>query len=83
MSQLTTPQATFLAAALVLLGGLSAYFGRGFAFLLKRWWIGAPKQEQAAYFNSVADLLAKLKANDTTIENLHRFDVILRNPTFA
>lgn len=83
MFELTAPQATLAGAALVFIGGLIAYFGRGLAFLLQRRLTGAPKHERAMYLNSLADLLAKLKANGATMEDVHRLDVVLRNPAFA
>ena len=83
MFELTAPQATVIAASLVLLGGLTAYFGRALAFLGKRWWTGAPKQEQAAYFNALADLTAKLKTSGVGVGELHQLETLLRNPNLA
>ena len=83
MFELSAPQATVIGAALVILGGLAAYFGRGLAFILQRRLIGAPRHEQAAYLNSLADLLGKLKVNGATMEDVHRLEVVLRNPAFA
>jgi len=80
MFQLTAPQATLIGAVLVLIGGL---VGRGFAFVLKRRMTGAPKHEQAAYFNSVADLAGKLRAHGMTIEDVQDLEALMRNPAIA
>jgi len=83
MLQITAPQATLIVAAITIVAGLIGWFGRGFTFLVHRWWTGAPKQEQAAYLNSVADLAAKLKANGTTLEEIGQFEKIMRKPSLA
>ncbi|HEV7290456.1 lysozyme inhibitor LprI family protein [Sphingomonas sp.] len=83
MLQVTAPQATLIVAAITLVAGLVGWFGRGFTFLIHRWWTGAPKQEQAAYLNSVADLAAKLKASGTTLDEVRQFEKIMRKPSLA
>lgn len=80
MLQITAPQATLIVAALTLVGGLIGWLARGPTFLLRRWWTGAPKQEQAAYLNSVADLAGKLRSNGMTIDEVHQFEKIMRKP---
>lgn len=83
MIQITAPQATLIVAAITLVAGLVGWFGRGITFLLHRWWTGAPKRENAAYLNSVADLAAKLKANGTTLDEVRQFEKIMRKPSLA
>ncbi len=80
MLQITAPQATLIVAAITMIGGLVGWFGRGFAFLLHRWWTGAPKREDATYLNSVADLAGKLRSNGMTIDEVHQFEKIMRKP---
>lgn len=80
MLQLTAPHATLIVAAVGIAGGLVGWLGRGLAFLLRRWWIGAPQQEQAAYLNSVADLATKLRASGMTLEDVHQFESIMHSP---
>lgn len=83
MLQITAPQATIIVAAITIVGGLIGWFGRGVTFLVNRWWTGAPKQEQAAYLSVVADLVAKLKANGMTLEEVRQFEMIMRKPGLA
>lgn len=83
MLQITAPQATLIVAAITVVAGLIGWFGRGFTFLVHRWWTGAPKQEQAAYLNSVADLAAKLKANGTTLDEVRQFEKVMSRPGLA
>lgn len=83
MLQITAPQATLIVATITLVAGIVGWFGRGFTFPVRRWWTGAPKQEQAAYRNSVADLAAKLKANETTLEKVRHCEKGMRKPTLA
>lgn len=83
MLELTAPQATLIVAAIGLAGGLVGWLGRGLAFIVRRWWTGAPRQEQAAYLNSVADLAGKLRSNGMTIDDVHQFESIMRSPTLA
>lgn len=83
MLQVTSPQASLIVAAITLVAGLIGWFGRGFTYLVHRWWIDAPKKEQAAYLNNVADLAAKLKANGTTLDEVHQFEKIMRKPDLA
>jgi len=83
MFQLTAAQATLIAAAIGFAAGLLGWLGRGLTFVLMRWWTGAPRHEQAAYLNSVADLAAKLRANGMTLNEVHQLEVIMRSPTVA
>lgn len=83
MLQLTAPQATLIVAAIGLVAGFIGWLGRGSTFLLRRWWTGAPKQEQATYLNSLADLAGKLRSNGMTINDVHQFESIMRNPAVA
>ena len=83
MLQLTAAQATLIVAVIGLAGGLLGWLGRGLTFVLRRWWTGAPRQEQAAYLNSVADLAAKLRANGMTLNDVHQLESIMRSPAVA
>lgn len=82
MEQLTEtdiPLVTVVGLAGVVVGWL----GRGLAFVLRRWWTGSPKHDNATYLNSVADLATKLRANGMTIEDVRQLEAIMRNPTVA
>lgn len=83
MLQLTPPQATLIAAVIALTGALLGWLGRAPAFLLHRWWTGAPRQEQATYLNSVADLASKLRTHGMTLEEVRELEAIVRNPAVA
>jgi hypothetical protein len=83
MLQLTAAQATLIAAVISFAAGLLGWLGRGLTFVLRRWWTGAPRQEQAAYLNSVADLAAKLRANGMTLNEVHQLEGIMRSPAVA
>lgn len=83
MLQITAPQATLVVLVVGLLAGLIGWLARGPTFLLRRWWTGAPKQEQAAYLNSVADLAGKLRSHGMTMDDVRQFEVIMRNPAVA
>ncbi|WP_298810218.1 hypothetical protein [uncultured Sphingomonas sp.] len=81
MLQITAPQATLIVLGVGLIAGFVGWLGRDSTFLLRRWWTGAPKQEQAAYLNSVADLAGKLRSNGMTLNDVHQFESIMGNPT--
>jgi uncharacterized protein YecT (DUF1311 family) len=83
MLQITAPQATLIVAAITLVGGLVGWFGRGFTFLLHRWWTGAPKREDAAYLHSVVDLAGKMQASGMTMNEVRQFESIMRAPAVA
>jgi uncharacterized protein YecT (DUF1311 family) len=83
MLQLTAPQATLIVAVVGLVAGFVGWLGQGSTFLLHRWWTGAPRQEQAAYLNSVADLAGKLRAHGMTMDDVRQFEAIMRNPAVA
>lgn len=83
MLQITAPQATLIVLVVGLLAGFIGWLARGPTFLLRRWWTGAPKQEQATYLNSVADLAGKLRAHGMTIHDVRQFEAIMRNPAVA
>lgn len=83
MENLTGPEVTLLVAVIGFAGGLLGWFGRGIAFVLRRWWTKAPKKEDAIYLNSVADLAAKLRANGMTMEDVRGFEVMMRGSTAA
>src|SRR5207244_644104 len=57
--------------------------GRGFAYLVRRWWTGAPKKEHVAYLTSIADLAAKLRASGMNIDDVRQLETILRSPAIA
>lgn len=83
MLQLTAPQATLIVAIIATVGALLGWAGRAPTFLLHRWWTGAPRQEQAAYLNSVADLASKLRTHGMTLEEVRELEAIVRNPAVA
>ncbi len=83
MLQITAPQATVIVLAVGLLTGLVGWFGRGFVFLLHRWWTGAPKREDAVYLHSVVDLAGKMRANGMSMDDVRQFESIMRAPTVA
>lgn len=83
MLELTSPQVTLLVAGSSLLAGLAGWFGRGLAFLLYRYWTGAPKRDEASYLHSVADLAAKLRTDGTTLDEVRQFEKIMRRPSLA
>ena len=83
MLQLTAAEATLIVAAIGVAGGLVGWLGRGLTFVLWRWWTGAPRQEQAAYLNSLADLAAKLRASGMTLDDVHQLESIMRSPAVA
>ncbi|TAJ89447.1 lysozyme inhibitor LprI family protein [Reyranella sp.] len=80
MIQVTPAEATLIAAVIGLVSGLLGWLGRGLVFVLRRWWTGAPRQERAAYLNSVTDLAAKLRDNGMTLDDVHKFESIMHNP---
>ena len=83
MLQLTVPQATLIDAVIGSLAAFVGWLGRGSTFLLRRWWTGTPKQEQATYLNSVADLAGKLRGHGMTMDDVRQFESIMRNPAVA
>lgn len=83
MLHLTETEATLLVCAVGVLAGFVGWLGRGLSFVLHRRWTKAPKREQATYLNSVADLASKLKANGMTIDDVHQFESIMRNPAVS
>jgi len=71
-----------LLLALVAAGaGFLGWLGRGATFMLGRWVVGSPKTERASYFNTVADLAAKLRANGMSVEDLTALESAIRSPT--
>lgn len=80
MDYFLTPQGALL---LAIGGPLLGWFGKGSAAMLWRWWTGAPRQERAVYFNSLADLGAKLKATGMSVEEVRELGAMLNNPTLA
>lgn len=72
-----------IVAAATLVGLVLGWFANGFGFLAKRKLSGAPKTERAAYLNTVTDLVAKLRANGMTLEEVHAFEAVLRSPAVA
>lgn len=83
MFEITAPQATIIVTAITVVAGLVGWFGRGFTFLLHRWWTGAPRREDAVYLHSVADLAGKLRANGMTMDDVRQFETMMRTPTVA
>lgn len=72
-----------IVALIALAGATAGWFGRGLAFLLRRWWTGSPKQEHAAYLNSVADLAAKMRAHGMTLDDIQSLEAVMRSPMIA
>jgi uncharacterized protein YecT (DUF1311 family) len=72
-----------LAALSGVVGGLAGWIGRGLGFVLKRWWIGSPKQDQAAYLNTVTDIGVKLHASGMTIDDVRQLEAMLRDPSIS
>lgn len=62
---------------------LAGWFGKGIAAVLWRWWTGAPKQDRATYFNSLADLGAKLKGSGMTVGDVRDLEAMLRDPSLT
>src|SRR5688572_9515690 len=81
MDSLTDTQLTLFITIVGLAAAVIGWMGRGLSFLLTRWWTNAPKRDQAAYLNSVADLAAKLRANGMTIEDVSQLEAIMQNPS--
>lgn len=72
-----------LVAFIALVGGFVGWLGRGFSFVVKRWWTGSPKQDHATYLHTVADLGAKLRANGMTMEDVRQLEAIMRDPSVS
>ena len=83
MNNVTTIPIPLLVAGVGLAGIALGWFVNGLGFLLKRKLTGTPKSERAAYLNTVTDLAAKLRASGMTIEEVHAFEAVLRNPAVA
>ncbi|HZC38182.1 MAG TPA: lysozyme inhibitor LprI family protein [Sphingomicrobium sp.] len=81
MEHLTANQITLLLAAVGLVSGSIGWLGRGLSFLLVRWWTGTPKQEQATYLNTVADLGAKLRSHGMSIDEVRQLSDAVQNPS--
>jgi uncharacterized protein YecT (DUF1311 family) len=80
MDYLLTPEG---ALVLGLVSAFAGWFGRGIAAVLWRWWTGAPKHDRAAYFNSLADLGAKLRGSGMTVEEVRELEAMLRDPSLT
>ena len=80
LNDIPTP---LLVAFTALIGGFVGWLGRGFGFVLKRWWTGSPNQDQATYLHTVADLGAKLRASGMTMEDVRQLEAIVRDPSVA
>ena len=80
---MTTVPVSLLVAGVGLVGVVLGWFVHGLGFLLKRKLTGTPKSERAAYLNNVTDLAAKLRASGMTINDVHAFEAVLRNPAIA
>lgn len=68
-------------ALIAFVGGLAGWVGHGFSFVLKRWWTGSPKHDQATYLSAVADLGVKLRTNGMTMEDVRQLEAIMRDPS--
>ena len=80
---MTTVPGPLLIAGVGFVGLVLGWFVNGLGFLLKRKLTGTPKTERAAYLNNVTDLAAKLRASGMTIDDVHAFEAVLRNPAVA
>ncbi|MES2174894.1 MAG: lysozyme inhibitor LprI family protein [Pseudomonadota bacterium] len=78
----TIPSALHV-ALIAFVGGLAGWVGHGFSFVLKRWWTGSPKHDQANYLSTVADLGVKLRANGMTMEDVRQLEAIMRDPSIS
>lgn len=83
MEQLTTNQIALIGIAFGVLGGLIGWVGRGFSFLIKRWWMGSARQDQATYLNLIADFGVKMRAHGMTIEEVRKLESMMQNPSVA
>lgn len=80
---MTTIPMPLLVAGVGLAGVALGWCVNGLGYLLKRRLAGTPKSERAAYLNNVTDLAAKLRASGMTIDDVHAFEAVLRNPAVA
>lgn len=80
LNNIPTP---LLVASMALVGGFVGWLGRGFSFVVKRWWTGSPKQDHATYLHTVADFGAKLRASGMTMEDVRQLEVTMRAPSVS
>lgn len=80
---MSQPEAVVTAAILVFLGGVLGWIVRGLGVLAHRKITNAPRQENASYLNSVADLLGKMKDQGLTITDVQDLGSVLNTKTKA
>ena len=74
------------ASALWICGGvgfaaaLIGWFGRGLAFLIKRWFVGDKHRERLEYISQLADLKIKLRESGLNVEEVEEVAQLLKNP---
>lgn len=83
MNTLSNIPVPVIVAGVGLTGLALGWLASGLGFLAKRKLSETPKTERAAYLNMVTDLVAKLRTNGMTINDVHAFEEVLRNPAVA
>lgn len=76
---LTGPDVAFLTLVVGCVSALAGWLARGATFLSKRWLTGAARQERASFYQSVTDIVAKMKASGAKPDEIAEVATLISN----